>query len=58
MTRMNRLYKGLLFLIFFLLSAVIALPAEAVFLNQIRFGKQSDKCVRVVAHMDQKTNNR
>ncbi len=58
MTRMNRLYKGLLFLIFFLVSAVIALPAEAVFLNQIRFGKQSDKCVRVVAHMDQKTNCR
>lgn len=47
---------GLLFL--FMLLTLITLPVQAALLNQIRFGKQSEKCVRIVAHMDEKTDCR
>ena len=58
MKKLNRLIQFFLFSFFFILLIGNSLTANAVQLNQIRFGKQSEKCVRVVAHLDQKTDCR
>ncbi len=47
--------KRLFFCFIFIILAMTSSPVWAVQLNQIRFGKQSEKCVRVVVHMNEKT---
>ena len=58
MKKIYLLHKSFLILFFFTFFTCCGSIGKAVELSQIRFGRQSDDCIRVVAHIDQKTNCR